>query len=224
MSRAWRSAGFTLLELLLAIGLSLLLSLLAYGGLQLGIRSWEAVDRQLQQGEQRYLSQRLLRRLLESPQLQRVRGVDGQLQLAFQGRADGLIFCALLPGQGELGERYWLQLVQQPSELGPGVTQWQLLLRYLPFQENALLDWPLLEESLSLDGKSELLLEGLEQPLRFAYLERPRDGEARWLDEWLEQAEMPPLLSLHSDAAAAAPGLALTVAPRENRHAILPAH
>jgi prepilin-type N-terminal cleavage/methylation domain-containing protein len=56
MSRAWRSAGFTLLELLLAIGLSLLLSLLAYGGLQLGIRSWEAVDRQLQQGEQRYLS------------------------------------------------------------------------------------------------------------------------------------------------------------------------
>jgi prepilin-type N-terminal cleavage/methylation domain-containing protein len=223
MKRARRNGGFTLLELLLAIGLSLLLSLLAYGGLQLGIRSWEAVDRQLQQGEQRYLSQRLLRRLLESPQLQRLRGADGQLQLAFQGRADGLIFCAQLPGQGELGRLYWLQLVQQPAELGPGPSEWQLLLRYLPFQESAPLDWLLLEETLSLDGKSELLLEGLQQPLRFAYLERPRDGEARWLDEWLEQAEMPPLLSLHGEAAAASASLALIVAPRENRHAIVPA-
>jgi len=38
---AHRQQAFTLLELLLAIGLSMLLSLLAYGGLHLAIRSWD---------------------------------------------------------------------------------------------------------------------------------------------------------------------------------------
>lgn len=219
--RVHRQRAFTLLELLLAIGLSLLLSLLAYGGLHLAIQSWDGVDRQLEKSERHYLTQRLLRRLLESPQEQHLRDVDGLLQLAFRGQPESLIFCAELPGLGQPGERYWLQLVQEQTEpLGAESQRWQLLLRYRPWRDNAVLDWPLLEESLSLDGDSEVLLEDLPAPLRFSYLARRRDGEPQWQDEWLEQAQMPVLLRIAGEGQRQ---LELTVALWENSHDILPA-
>ena len=215
-----RLRGFTLLELLLAIGLSLLLSLLAYGGLHLAIQSWDGVDRQLQKSERHYLTQRLLRRLLESPQEQHLRDVDGLLQLAFRGQAESLIFCAELPGLGQPGERYWLQLVQEQAEPLGEAQHWQLVLRYRPWRDNAVLDWPLLEESLSLDGDREVLLEDLPAPLRFSYLERRRDGDPQWREDWLEQAQMPVLLRIAGEDQRQPE---LTVALWENSHDILPA-
>lgn len=211
--------GFTLLELLLAIGLSLLLSLLAYGGLHLALQSWDGVDRQLQKSERHYLTQRLLRRLLESPQEQHLRDIDGLMQLAFRGQPESLIFCAELPGLGQPGERYWLQLVQEPAQpLSVKAQHWRLLLRYRPWRESAVLDWPLLEESLSLDSESEVLLEDLPAPLRFSYLERRRDGEPQWREDWLEQTQMPLLLRIAADGQQQ---LELSVALRENSHDIL---
>lgn len=219
MSGAGRSRGFTLLELLLAVALSLLLSLLAYAGLSLGIQGWAGADSQLRQNEERYLTHQLLRRLLEGAELERLRDLEGKLQPAFLGSAEGLIFCGELVGLGERGQRYWLQLVQEP-QLDADASQWRLLLRYRGFQDDQLLDWDLLQQSLLDEGQVEVLLEGLAKPLRFQYLERRPDSEPRWLDEWREQADLPLLLRVSAPVPQPY-ALELTAAPQEGRHAIV---
>ncbi|MDP3814283.1 prepilin-type N-terminal cleavage/methylation domain-containing protein [Pseudomonas sp.] len=219
MSGARGANGFTLLELLLAVALSLLLSLLAYAGLSLGIQGWAGADRQLRQNEERYLTHQLLRRLLESAELERLRDLEGKLQPAFLGSAEGLIYCGELVGLGEPGQRYWLQLVQEQQLVADGA-QWRLLLRYRSFQDDQLLDWDLLQQSLLDEGQVEVLLEGLAKPLRFEYLERRPDSEPRWLDEWREQADLPLLLRVSAPQAEPY-ALELTAAPQEGRHAIV---
>ncbi|MFZ3184539.1 MAG: prepilin-type N-terminal cleavage/methylation domain-containing protein, partial [Pseudomonas sp.] len=62
--RHW-SLGFTLVELLVALTLATLVTMLAYGGLHVALRSWNAAELREQNMELRYLSQALLRRLLE---------------------------------------------------------------------------------------------------------------------------------------------------------------
>lgn len=226
MRRARGAAGFTLLELLLAVALSLLLSLLAYAGLSLGIQGWSGADRQLRQNEERYLTHQLLRRLLQGVELERLRDLDGNLQLAFLGSGQGVLYCGELVGLGEPDQRYWLQLAQE-QQLVADATKWRLLLRYRRFQEDMLLDWDLLQQELIDEGQVEVLFEGLATPLRFEYLERQADREPRWLDEWREQEGLPLLLRVSAQPPPQAPGqdqaypLQLTVAPQEGTHAIV---
>lgn len=216
--------GFTLLELLLAVALSLLLGLLAYGGLHLGLMSWQGLDRRLQESERAHLGQQLLRRLLASPQPERLTDARGQLWLAFQGRSDSLLFCASLPGLGEAGQRYWLQLTQE-RVLSAEPARWRLWLRYRPFSREAILDWDALEAELAGQG-GELLLDDLPRPLRFAYLEAQPGSAPRWQEEWLQRSELPLLVRLYGEAAPEGRGPPLpdlSVGLEDRRHAVRPA-
>ncbi len=56
--------GFTLVEMLVALLLLSLLSVVVGSGLYLGIRSWEGMDRHQQQESDAFLVQQALRRLM----------------------------------------------------------------------------------------------------------------------------------------------------------------
>jgi len=212
-----RRRAFTLLELLIAMVLASLLAVLTYAGLQLGLRSWEVSERRQQALESRYLTQALLRRLLESPQQVLVRDLEGELQMAYRGQPDGVIFIARLPQVDNSPQRYWLQLTQSQVEEGPPPRSWQLLLRYLPYDGYGNVDWQLLGASLDLDAQQEILLDDLTEPLQFAYLEQRAGREPDWQPLWQQHEQLPALLRISSPRE---DELQLIVGPRELAYAI----
>lgn len=213
-----RMSGFTLIELLIAMLLASLLALLTYSGLHLGVQSWSISERRLQQLEEHYLTQNLLRRLLESPLQRILRDEEGVLQMAFAGTEQELLFVGSLGPVDPSTALSWIQLSQRRvSEQHPET--WQLLLRYLPFDERTTIEWQLLNEQLADTGREELLLDNLEQPLRFDYLEQFRDREAAWQPQW-QAREMLPALIRVSSADQAEPVIYLSAAPRELAYGI----
>jgi general secretion pathway protein J len=102
-----RSAGFTLVELLVAITLLALVSAALFGGLRFGARAWEsAADRIERDGEIEAVQELLRRTLSEASDLAEAEA-DSMV-----GTADGLSFFAPLPrhaGAGGIG-RYRLEL------------------------------------------------------------------------------------------------------------------
>lgn len=210
--------GFTLVELLVAMTLASLVAMLAYGGLHVALRSWQAAELRQQEMELRYLTQALLRRLLESPQSFSVRDDQGVLQMAFFGEEQQVIFATYLPALDDSERLYWVQLVQD-KQLTDGALTWRLELRYMPFLETEELNWSLLADTLASDGERELLIEGLPRAWRFAYLEQRSDGELDWHERWQQRHNLPVLLRLtpprrQRDAAE------LLVAPRDMAYAI----
>jgi general secretion pathway protein J len=213
-----RLRGFTLIELLVAMMLAGLLAMLAYGGLHVALRSWSSAELRQQEMERSYLTQSLLRRLLESPQEFSLSDDEGVQQVAFFGDEQQVIFVAHLPALDDSEQLYWVQLVQDKQLTDDGLT-WQLELRYMPFVETEELNWSLLADTLARDGERELLLEGLPRAWRFAYLEQRSDGELDWHERWQQQPGLPVLLRLtpprrQRDAAE------LLVAPRDMAYAI----
>lgn len=217
MNRYARACGFTLLELLIAIVLASLLAVLTYSGLQLGLRSWEVSDRRQQALESHYLTQALLRRLLESPLQVVLRDEEGVLQMGYWGQPDGVIFVARLPQIDSSQQQYWVQLAQpEVADSANSLTR-QLVLRYLPFGSYESLDWQLLSERLGTLGRQEIVIDELAEPLQFEYLEQLTGGEATWQPEWQQHEQLPALLRISSRQEG---DLRLTVGPRELAYAI----
>lgn len=217
MNRQARARGFTLLELLIAMVLASLLAVLTYAGLQLGLRSWEVSDRRLQALEAQYLTQALLRRLLESPRQRALRDTEGVLQMGYWGQPDGVIFIARLPQIDRSQQLYWVQLAQPEVEGSLNPRTWQLVFRYLPFDAFGSVDWPLLSELLRTAGRQEILIGELAEPLQFEYLEQLSGREASWLSEWQLHEQLPALLRISSKQEG---GVQLTVGPRELAYGI----
>lgn len=211
--------GFTLVELLVALTLTGLVTMLAYGGLHVALRSWEAAEQRQQEMELRYLTQSLLRRLLESPQSISVRDDDGVQQVAFSGDEEQVIFVAYLPALDNSEQLYWVQLVQDKQLTAKGPA-WQLELRYMPFVEMEELNWFLLADTLASLGERELLIDGLPKAWNFGYLERRRDGELDWHTQWRQQPGLPVLLRLTAPRRKKSEAADLLVAPRDMAYVI----
>src|SRR3990167_11368025 len=145
--------------------------------------------------ERSYLTQSLLRRLLESPQNVSVLDDEGMQQLAFFGDEEQVIFVAYLPALDNSEQLYWVHLVQDKQITAKGLA-WQLELRYMPFVEMEELNWTFLADTLASDGGRKVLVDGLPRAWRFAYLERRADGELDWHNQWQQQESMQVLLRL----------------------------
>lgn len=223
---AWikrRGLGFTLIELLVALSLAMLVTLLAYGALHVALRSWNAAELRQQNMELRYLTQALLRRLLESPLPAGVRDDEGVQQAAFFGEEQGLIFTARLPALDDSEQLYWVQLVQDKQLTEQGL-RWQLELRYMPFEEETKVNWAVLAQTLDSEGERQLLVAGQPSAWRFAYLERRAEGELEWHTEWRQRPGLPLLLRLSPPLRQHASSPELLVAPRELAYAIVNGH
>lgn len=215
-----RAAGFTLVELLVAMLLATLVSLLAYSGLEVAMASWHATEQRQREMELSYLAQSLLRRLLENPVAFEVRDSEDVQQVAFNGSEQGLIFASHLSSLDDTDKLYWVQLTQD-RQLTPKGPNWRLLLRYMPMERTRTLDWAELTDDLASSSEEQVVLEGQPRAWQFAYLEPRSDGgEDQWKNEWRQRRALPPLIRLTPGKRTQGVLARLVVAPRETAYVI----
>ena len=96
MSRRVGQAGFTLLELLIAMTLMGMILVLLFGGLRLGVRSWDASQRQVDTLNSVRSVENFLRREISLTYPYVWKNTPGQ-RVAFLGERNKLSFVAQLP-------------------------------------------------------------------------------------------------------------------------------
>lgn len=170
-------AGFTLLELLVAMTLLGLLGVMAADGLRFGVAVWE---RGAAEGEAAATTRRvakLLGRLVADARPVRLRDGSREPAVLFEGAEDAMVFAAPLPAAvAPAGERL-VALTVEPAAKGR-----RLVLRAAPLGE-ALPD-------LAAAGPPEPLLSGL-AGARFAFLDAEAPGGPRWRPRWSGRARLP---------------------------------
>lgn len=195
------AAGFTLLELLVALTLLALVMTLAAGGLRLGARSWTAGVARSAVAEDFRTGHRLLRDLVAGL---RPAVIDrgGRAAYVFAGEAGRLRLVAPLPlSAGVPGDQLiWLEVAED-------VAGQALRLTWRPFAG--------LDDDLTPPGTEDSLrLFAASGTIRFAY--RGVGSEAGWMESWDAPDDMPQLIRL--DMAPGRPSdtawPALVLAPR----------
>ena len=128
---ASKAAGFTLVEILVAITLLGLLMAALFGGVQLGVRAWEVSEEQLDESSRLSTVQGFLRERLAQAYLLDDYAPRADARPAFAGEPDRLSFVTLMPehlGGGlqrmvlavtATGERSDLAVAWWPAELDP---------------------------------------------------------------------------------------------------------
>jgi len=180
-----RQAGFTLVELLVAMTLLAFLSIALFGGLRFGARSWEVVvdssaERDRIASTQTFLRGRLGQLSLPGPARRRQAGEeDGRLD----GGPDRIEFVAPWLSALSLGGLYRFTLWHEDTGDGRLMLSWQ----------PAEADPDALDELGDLAGE-RVLLDGVEG-LRLSYY-GAADGEEEpeWLDQWEGPGDPPRLV------------------------------
>jgi general secretion pathway protein J len=175
-----KSRGFTLLELVVALALLGITTVLLFNGLRLAARSAHAVEMRTRAALDAHLAGLFLRRQVETAQA-----------LEFSGERDGLRFVAPLPAHLSPGGMY-LFTVGLAQEAGGK----QLVLRYELYQAGA---W---ERFGAAQPASTILARQLED-VQFGYLEPAQGaGPATWASRWAEKDRLPQLVRLRLSAGA----------------------
>jgi general secretion pathway protein J len=209
-----RAAGFTLLEVLLALGIGALVLVAAFGGLQLGMRAWSAGAAE---GERLELQQAVLdwipRQVAAARPLplETIRGQ--QARAVFDGRPDGFTFVA--PLAAHLGPP-GLRRISLDAAMGDD-NRLHLLLEYPLWGQR---------DGLVAEHERRVLTE---QPLtgaRFGYFGRKaRDGVSGWHADWRELPFLPRAIRIelaHAGVPADARGTTLWI-PLHADGGLLPA-
>lgn len=201
-------AGFTLLELQIALLLLAMITVLMVGALRLATQTWNKVTVKQDVAEHRFLVAQTLRRLLNSMRFVRVRTTEGQLMSSFLANQTEIHFVAPFPTFRNDNVLYWWTLTTDtdPEENFP-----RLVIDYLPFSQEQLLDIQL-DGSLVLvnqieteEGTIDEPEEGEPQELvladRFLLMEaqfyiRDDQGVEEWLDEWEPSTQAPLVVRL----------------------------
>ncbi len=178
--------GFSLIELLIAISLLGLISVVTYSAIWTASRSLHAVEQRVEANDELRVTQEFFRQALSQ-----ARGVmavhEGKMQVVFSGEKQSLSFVAPAPLQrGHAGGLYRYRFDLQGSDGGSHLlrlSHWQ----YLAGVELDLEQPP--------QGET-LLLEALEL-LSFSYYGRDKPGaDAAWMDEWPRRDTLPQLVRL----------------------------
>ena len=181
--RAIAARGFTLVELVIALSILGVLSLLLVNGLRLATRTWDAVEQRTTEAHQGHLSVIFLQRQIELAQPLRLSRDASAKQITFVGQQHALRFVAPLPGHLGAGGMYWFALSLADSSAGK-----RLVLAYWLFQRE---DW---ERFGAADAEQAVLMEGLKN-LQFEYLEpATSEAPARWTSDWEPQDRLPRLI------------------------------
>ncbi|MFQ5994566.1 MAG: type II secretion system protein J, partial [Acidiferrobacterales bacterium] len=78
-------AGFTLLELIIALVILSTMLMLLFNGLRLGARAWDTVEERTTALQDAHLGQLLIRRQLEQAHALTLEGEDGERRITFFG-------------------------------------------------------------------------------------------------------------------------------------------
>jgi general secretion pathway protein J len=181
-----KSAGFTLVELLLAITLMSILLGLTYTGLRAATRSSERGEKILADGGELRASHQFVRRQLNQmlPLAFEAIGNEEKDRIVFIGGATSIQYVAPMPGYlGSGGPQ--VQLIELASAGDEGVLQFS----------HALLQG--YEEAHLFDREPVILLEGVESG-GFEFLGLSEDGEpSGWTTSWDQPSKLPVAVRLN---------------------------
>ena len=181
-SPALTQAGFTLVELVVALSLLALVLVMFGNGLRFGTAAWETVLRSGQDVQSMQVARDVVRRVLAStiPTGQRERE---PFSIAFQGTPTEVRFVGLPPDQVAGGGPRNMAIRVQPGQDGQ-----RLVLLWQPIdRSDAILS------ALSSSAERAVLIDGLEG-LAFAFL-----GDDTWHSTWRDRTELPRLVRLEFD-------------------------
>ena len=181
-------SGFTLLELLISVTLLGMILVLLFGGLRLGVRSWDAVQQQVDNLNTERSVESFLRREMSLAQPYRWKGGTGQ-RLAFLGERSKVNFVAQLPARIGGGGLYAISLEIENSAKGK-----RLVWRHLPLS-------PLVQDFATVSQAPEIVLAGAElsavDDIWLTYFGRAIDTAAPvWVEHWESDARLPMLIRI----------------------------
>jgi general secretion pathway protein J len=179
------AAGFTLVELLVGLSLLGLISLLLFGGLRFGLRTWEAGGTRLAQTNEIEAAQGLLRRQLAEAQPVIVGAPEEDPPVLFQGNGEALLFVAPLPAHRGIGGGHIFSLALEGSRGDAQLMlRWHLLRPDVP-------GLPLFDPK-----NSSSLLAGIDM-VAISYFGRPsQEAPPRWLERWDGNLGLPELVRI----------------------------
>jgi general secretion pathway protein J len=172
-------AGFTLVELLAAIGLLSLLSVILLGGLQLGLRAWERGAGHGTRVDHIALAQNFLRRAIEDAYPFFVTDAALHSRVEFEGTGDSL------------------RLLSSTSRaLGKGGRTWWLLTVSRDLNRADLLIIVRLELAGDSDTARKILLPDI-QAVELSYFGRTgTERQPGWRQQWTNTVELPKLVRI----------------------------
>jgi general secretion pathway protein J len=180
-----RQAGFTLLELTIALVLFALLSAVAFGSLRLAGRSWDSGEAKAAQSSDMRQTEQFLREQLSAQYPQRARKV-AEFPLLFAGASDELRFSAALPPRVAEGGVYYFRLAVAKD----GERSQLVLERVVPnLEAPSDITFDRADRSVLADGIAELRIEYF-----------GRDAGAHdtvaptWRDHWDDKQRLPLLM------------------------------
>ena len=199
-----RLAGFTLVELMVALLLLALMSSILYGSLSLSATSWDRGEAKAEQaGDMRQTGEFLRQALTAEHPLRLHKALDQPLY--FAGANDSLAFAAATPGRVG-GGIYYFRIALAPS----GDSARLLLARTIP-------DYTALKPP-SFDGAdASVLADGIAQ-VKFSYFGRDPDVndviDPTWRDHWDDPQILPLLIRMEVKTAQGTSWPPLVVEPR----------
>jgi len=204
-------AGFTLIELIIAITLVSLISLLLYSGLRLGTSAWEGVETRVDETSELRMARTFLKReLLQARQVQVT--IDAQRRFVFAGDTQSLELAAPLSEYVGIPGLYILRLTLatngQRQQLV--LTRWLLNPKVLAGEEQGPAWQPLQGNETGTAPPSssqsdvasaafgrDVLLDGVGE-LAFSYF-GAQQGEVSpdWHPDWIDQPRVPLAVRIH---------------------------
>jgi general secretion pathway protein J len=199
-----RNAGFTLIELSIALVLLALMASTLYGSLSLAGASWDRGEAKVQQTSEMRLTEDFLRRTLTSQHPLRLQKVVDK-PLYFAGARDSLAYAAALPGRAGAG-MYYFRVGLAPNGDSSRLTLSRLIPDYAATQAP---DFGGAEFSVLADHIADV---------RFAYFGRDPGAaltmNPTWRDRWDDPQRLPDLIRIDVTPAAGPPWPTLIVEPR----------
>lgn len=189
--RARPSAGFTLIELVVAMTLLGTMMLLLYAGLSFALRSWDAGDANGRRTADRRIGENFLRR--ELLEMFPMRWKDPTtVKVAFSGEAQRLRFVSSRPAGISMGG---LALVGVEVEGDARARERHLVMRRAMPDDEA-------RDFGPLDSAERSILIADVESVTFAYFGAENDfSEPKWTDAWTLPARVPQLVSIRVKAA-----------------------
>lgn len=184
-------AGFTLIEVLLAITLLGIIMVLAYQGLRTGASSAERGEAAIERVNRLRLAQEFVRSQISRAQPMAFEHDDTLGGVVFEGGPEALRFAGPMPGYLSFGGSYVQTLALVDGDSGLDLVFDHEVLRYGP---DADADAPREQE------RDPVLLIGGLRDARFSYLEpaEDMDDEPEWVDEWRDTGTLPLLVRLEA--------------------------
>jgi general secretion pathway protein J len=202
---AHSAAGFTLLELVIALVLLALMSAVMFGSLSMAGRTWDGGEAKVAEVSAMRQAQEFLREQLSAEYPLRLRKV-AELPLLFAGERDEMRYAAALPPRVVDGGIYYFRLAVAKS----GDKSQLVVERLIP-------DPTALQEPEFRDAERSVLADGIAE-LHVSYFGRDPDAAdtemPTWRDRWGDRQRLPLLVRIEVKPEKGPAWPALVVEPR----------